>query len=121
MRKSAGFVGVVVVLVVLATVFSLVLVSGSGDWLVRLEIYFGKFPWVSIMVPLGIVVAFLVVSVARLNRRSSQTCPRCGGSIERMHRTRMDRLICVVLPQMRRYGCQDPYCGWTRLQRRKSS
>jgi hypothetical protein len=119
MRRSAGFVGVVVVLMLAAAVLSLVLVS--GDWLLRFELYISRFPWVSILVPLGIVVTFLLVSAVRLNRRSSQTCLRCGGPIERMHRTRMDRLICVVLPQIRRYGCHDPTCDWSRLQRRQSS
>ena len=120
MKRSSGY-AVVLVILVAGIALSLLLPSVSGDWLQHLEIYFGRFPLISILLPLAVIAIVLVLSAVRVNRHPPQTCPRCGGPIDRIHRTPTDRLICVVLPHYRRYGCQDPYCGWSCLQRRQSS
>lgn len=45
------------------------------------------------------------------------SCPRCGGSLHRIHRTALDRLIGrIFLPTSRRYGCPNPRCRWTGLR-----
>jgi len=41
-----------------------------------------------------------------------RTCPRCYGSVMRVRRRYIDRLISVVVP-VHRYHCISPSCGWT--------
>ena len=38
-------------------------------------------------------------------------CPRCGGDVRRIHRTRVDRLVDLVVP-VRRFRCTGDECGW---------
>jgi len=46
------------------------------------------------------------------------TCPKCGGRIYRVHRSRLDRFIgWVLLPKARRYRCSNDECSWTGLRR----
>ena len=47
------------------------------------------------------------------------TCPRCGEPIHRIHRTRFDRFLGIVLlPEARRYQCVGEECGWIGRRRR---
>jgi hypothetical protein len=70
-----------------------------------------------------LVVAALIFLVYRVRRRylkqirwQGDECPRCHGTIHRIHRTRQDRFwgFLVRLP-LRRYQCANPDCGWTSL------
>ncbi len=51
----------------------------------------------------------------RSPRLSGRQCPRCGGSVHRIHRRWIDRVVSVVLP-VRRYSCRDHDCGWRGLR-----
>lgn len=47
----------------------------------------------------------------------NDTCPKCGGHIHRVHRSRLDRLINAILrSRLRRYRCYEPDCGWSGLR-----
>jgi hypothetical protein len=66
-----------------------------------------------------LVLAALVLIVYRLRwrlaRRPSLTtlrCPRCGGSLHRVHRLSRDRLVSLVVP-VRRYRCSRRECRWS--------
>lgn len=48
-----------------------------------------------------------------------EACPRCGGQLQRIHRTRFDRFLTAFwLPHGRRYQCKDEDCRWSGLRRR---
>jgi len=48
-----------------------------------------------------------------------EACPKCSGSIMRVHRKWWDRVLgATLLPEARRYRCMDPQCGWSGLLRR---
>jgi hypothetical protein len=42
-------------------------------------------------------------------------CPKCGGTIHRIHRKRTDRLLDLFVP-VRRYGCSNADCRWRGLR-----
>lgn len=70
------------------------------------------------------MAAFVVWRVryrfAHMERYKPTTCPRCGGRINRLHRSRLDHLLAAtLLPHARRYGCATAECGWTGLRRPK--
>jgi hypothetical protein len=44
-------------------------------------------------------------------RLTAPACPRCGGPIHRVHRTRLDHLISIYVP-VRRYRCHNEACHW---------
>lgn len=49
---------------------------------------------------------------------ASRTCPRCGSSLERVHRSWFDRFLGVTLmPKSRRYRCTSQSCDWSGLRR----
>jgi RNase P subunit RPR2 len=49
------------------------------------------------------------------------TCPKCGSSLVRVHRTRFERLLSrIVLPHGRRYKCSNSECNWSGLRHRVS-
>ena len=53
-------------------------------------------------------------------RWESDNCPKCNGSIMRVHRTWWDHFLgATLLPEARRYSCVDPLCGWSGLLRRR--
>jgi len=48
-------------------------------------------------------------------RLTQMKCPRCDGSLYRIHRTGIDRLINFYVP-VRRYHCRADACGWSGLR-----
>jgi hypothetical protein len=38
-------------------------------------------------------------------------CPRCGGTVQRIRRRWIDRVL-SVFARLRRYRCHSPLCGW---------
>lgn len=42
-------------------------------------------------------------------------CPQCGGGLQRIHRTAIDRFIDLFVP-VRRYRCRTDGCGWSGLR-----
>ena len=80
---------------------------------------------------LGILLALLAVAfiIWRIRYRfhtgkrwAIEACPKCSGSIMRVHRKWFDRVLgATFLPEARRYRCTDPHCGWTGLLRRHIS
>jgi hypothetical protein len=48
-------------------------------------------------------------------RLTTLSCPRCGGSIHRVHRRMPDRLLSLFLPS-RRYRCGNSECRWQGLR-----
>lgn len=77
---------------------------------------------------LGWVLIFgiLVVVVWRIRYRFSTSdhwnlvnCPKCGADLHRTHRTALERILAkTLLPEARRYRCNDRKCGWSGLRRR---
>jgi hypothetical protein len=70
-----------------------------------------------------LLVAAVIFLVYRVRRRylkqirwQGDDCPRCHGTIHRIHRTRQDRFwgALMRLP-LHRYQCANPDCGWTSL------
>ena len=60
------------------------------------------------------VLAIVLRARWRLVRTASLTtlrCPRCGGSIHRVHRLWGHRVLSWFVP-VRRYRCSDRECGW---------
>jgi hypothetical protein len=44
-------------------------------------------------------------------------CPKCGGPLHRVHRSRLDKVVgAIFLLPARRYQCADRQCGWTGLR-----
>lgn len=73
-------------------------------------------------VGLGLIIASAVAIVLRTRwrlltdkRYTALVCPRCGGSIHRVHRKRVDRWINAYVP-VRRYRCADSRCRWEGLR-----
>jgi len=63
---------------------------------------------------LGAVFAIVLRVRWRLIRAESLTtlrCPRCGGSIHRVHRRAGDRVVGWFVP-VRRYRCSNKECRW---------
>lgn len=47
-----------------------------------------------------------------------ETCPRCGGSLKRIHRRTFDRVLGTVLfLHFNRFRCAGEGCGWQGLRR----
>jgi hypothetical protein len=68
-----------------------------------------------ILLVAGLMLYILVASV-----RMGDTCPRCHGPLERVHRTWFDRLLTItVLPNALRYRCTNPMCSWRGLRNRR--
>lgn len=71
----------------------------------------------SMAVVLGVGVLFLVV-LSQLRQQminEPQACPKCHKGVTRVHRTSFDRLLSKFVPNLRRYACSDPFCGWTSI------
>lgn len=72
------------------------------------------------MVFILLAVIFLAVRVRHHLHRSERllagNCPKCKGKVERIHRSRLDRVVGFVLQiTFRRYRCTA--CGWSGLRR----
>lgn len=69
---------------------------------------------------IGLVLVALVVLVMRIRLRymeseiyNGRTCPRCGSTFLRVHRTRWDKVLGkVTFIHFRRYRCSNRECGW---------
>jgi hypothetical protein len=49
----------------------------------------------------------------------SKVCPRCGSTLERVHRSQLDRLVGrFLLPHAHRYRCSNSSCRWSGLRHR---
>lgn len=71
---------------------------------------------------LVLILGALAAVLARLRYRllndpklTGDGCPRCGGSIHRVHRKWYDRVISVYVP-VRRYRCSEEDCRWKGLK-----
>ena len=48
-------------------------------------------------------------------------CPKCGGELNRIHRSLLDRVLSwIIMPHARRYLCADSNCNWSGLRRQES-
>lgn len=66
----------------------------------------------------GAAVAILLRTRWRLlndPKLTAPTCPKCGGPVHRIHRTRLDHLISAYVP-VRRYRCHSDACRWQGLR-----
>lgn len=70
--------------------------------------------------PLILFVALLVlwgVLNAAFRRHRQEDCPRCGGPIERIHRSKLEKALGLILVYPTgKYQCDQ--CGWVGLRRR---
>jgi hypothetical protein len=48
-------------------------------------------------------------------RYTTRECPRCGGELHRVHRTRLDRALNLLVP-VRRFRCRNRECRWEGLR-----
>jgi hypothetical protein len=51
---------------------------------------------------------------------NDKQCPRCGGKIQRIRRTRFDRFLSIFV-SVQRYQCEEPTCHWSGLIKFKSN
>ena len=91
-----------------------------GGWLVA---YFATFTLSDLLgwLFIGVAGAFFVwrtrYRFLHSPRWMADTCHRCGSSLQRVHRTRLDRLLGkTLLPHSRRYQCTNTACGWSGLR-----
>lgn len=70
----------------------------------------------------ALILAALIILVLRFRwrlRHSARltllTCPKCGGNLHRVHRTRLDHMINTFVP-VRRYRCAQRSCNWKGLR-----
>ena len=76
---------------------------------------------------LGIFLVFAAITAVLWRFRSrflnsdnwnASSCPKCGSSLHRIHRTGFDRILSrSILPDARRYLCSSRECGWEGLLR----
>ena len=53
------------------------------------------------------------------DRWLATTCPKCGGELHRIHRSKFDHILSrTLLPKSHRYECANPECNWSGLRRR---
>ncbi len=69
-------------------------------------------------------ITFVYVRVRHRYREhpdyAATVCPRCGGQIHRVHRSKFDRLMSkTLLPDSRRYRCVNQSCGWSGLRHKR--
>lgn len=70
----------------------------------------------------AVLVLIWVIRWQFLNAKtwSPSECPKCGSELHRIHRTSFDRLLSqTLLPEARRYRCENPYCHWDGLRRHR--
>lgn len=69
------------------------------------------------LVLIAVVAILLRVRWRLLNtvRLARLRCPRCDGSLYRIHRTGIDRFISFYVP-VRRYRCRADRCSWSGLR-----
>lgn len=71
----------------------------------------------------GLVLLATLLILGRLRHRfltserwMSKSCPRCGSSLQRIHRTPFDHFLGkTLLPHSRRYQCTNEACRWSGL------
>jgi len=72
--------------------------------------------WILILAALGAIAWQARARYLRSPRYRSKTCPRCGGSLQRIRRRSLDRFLSQnLLPDARRYRCANPDCRWSGL------
>lgn len=89
-------------------------VIGFGDKTVRWLANLTLSDAIGLILVSGALVAIVLRIRWRLLRNpalSTPVCPRCQGPIQRIHRTRLDRIISLYVP-VRRYRCADRECRW---------
>jgi hypothetical protein len=80
---------------------------------------------------IGFVLIVLVLLLARRRVRwrlthteslTRRSCPKCGSSLHRIHRTWLDRTIDRLVAPVHRYKCSNHECSWKglRVDARKS-
>jgi hypothetical protein len=78
------------------------------------------------MLVIILAILFLVWRIRVRFEKSSHwmadVCPRCGSNLHRVHRTSFDRFLSrSLLPDARRYRCENRECSWEGLRRRRIS
>lgn len=73
--------------------------------------------WILILAALGVIGWQVRSRYMRSPRYRSKICPRCGGSLQRVRRSSLDRFLSqYALPEARRYRCANPDCRWSGLR-----
>jgi len=73
--------------------------------------------WILILAALGVIAWQVRLRYLRSPRYRSKTCPRCGGSLQRVRRSSLDRFVSqYILPEARRYRCANSDCRWSGLR-----
>ena len=73
--------------------------------------------WIIVVVAAALFVTQRRDRFLQSTRWVDDICPKCGDRIHRVHRTRMDRLINVILrSHLRRYRCSNSDCDWSGLR-----
>ncbi len=73
-----------------------------------------------IAIPLLLIVFLAIVWRVRWRTQHNPAltdlhCPRCKGSLHRVHRHMTDRFISIIVP-VRRYRCTNRECGWSGIR-----
>jgi hypothetical protein len=129
------FVGVILIL----DQFGPVLEAAFSQWIYNLQVAIANFSnsllsgnrtpmqetsfslsglllWVFIALVVFYILGEVRYNLQKTRRWTSDTCPKCGGKIHRVHRTSMDRFFnWLLLPHAHRYECSNHECNWTGL------
>lgn len=71
-----------------------------------------------LLVAAGLMVQRLRYRLRTSERLVDRKCPRCGRSLQRVHRHVIDRAIARFVP-VYRYRCRNRSCGWSGLRVRR--
>jgi hypothetical protein len=76
--------------------------------------------WLLVLLAVVFVVYRVRYRFTYSDRWRASECPRCGGRLQRIHRNFIDRLLArTLMPEARRYQCEDDNCRWSGLRRRR--
>jgi hypothetical protein len=91
-------------------------ISGLVDYAISLSLS-DLVIWGGIILVIAYIVSRIRHHYQTSPRFAAGTCPRCGSSMKRVHRTQFDRLLSqTLLPGARRYHCMGTNCGWDGLR-----
>lgn len=72
--------------------------------------------WVFIFLVGFYILGEIRFSLHKSKRWISDSCPRCGSTIHRIHRNRLDHFInWLLMPHAHRYRCSNTECHWSGL------
>jgi hypothetical protein len=73
--------------------------------------------WMLIVGGLIVILYRMRVRYLKSDHWQATVCPKCGSKLNRIHRTRLDRMLGpIFLPHAVRYRCSNSNCRWSGLR-----